>query len=310
METNKNVMLRIAWGGVIIASVAMMTGCFSPLEQGESDLVSDEGSKVFTFHVKGDFETNHEEMTRAAVRLEDDNTAGITDVWTLDYVDDVLVQVVHQRQGDEGFGSPKMVMVHGEHDVVLIASKGDGGVLTGEVGSTSASTTGGHRIEWTKAKDMFVLDYPVTVSASSSGNRAPELQRAVAAVKVVIMDKVPAEAKTISVTYDRSMKMGLPSLRVGAVSEGTVTLNVPKAWAGQTGKDLSVYTLIGSSEVVTDVRIVVRDASESVIADMKVENVTLKRNRQTVLKGSVFGSSEGFGIKMDVQWEEDAVVEF
>lgn len=257
-------------------------------------------SKQFTFHVKGDFATSYDEMTRAAVRLENDNTAGVTDVWVLDYSPSlpdgevVLVQTVHQHVGDEGFGSVPMSLTYGHHDIKLIAAKGADPALTASA------------LMWGRVKDTFVLDYPVDVVASSNGNRAPELKRAVSGVKLVVTDIAPANAKEITVEYERSQSLALPSLVAGAAAVSGVTNSVPDGWKSATTEEkaFSVYTLCPTDEMTTDVHVVVKATDGSTISDFTIEDVQLKKNRMTVLTGECFGRGSGFSVAIDDSWED------
>lgn len=97
--------------------LATLTACdhYEFTEETTNDKGEIVASKAFTFHLKGDFNTSFEEMTRAAVRLENDNTAGITDIWVLDYQDGKLLQQVHQVASDADFGHPHMNLEYGEH---------------------------------------------------------------------------------------------------------------------------------------------------------------------------------------------------
>lgn len=263
---------------------------------------SEEPTKAFTFHLKGDFSTAYEDMTRAAVRLENDNTAGVTDVWVLDYSplptspdgEGVLVQSVHQHVGDNGFGSVPMSLTYGHHDIKLIAAKGADPALTASA------------LSWGRVKDTFVLDYPVDVVASSNGNRAPELKRAVSGVKLVVTDVAPANAKEITVEYERSQSLALPSLVAGAAAVSGVTNSVPDGWKSATTEEkaFSVYTLCPTDEMTTDVHVKVVATDGSVISDFTIEDVSLKKNRMTVLTGECFGRGSGFSVAIDDTWDE------
>lgn len=252
-------------------------------------------SKPFTFHVKGDFTTNYDDMTRAAVRLEEKNEAGVTDVWVLDYVDGVLVQSAHQSSTQTGitFGSVPMALTYGHHDIKLIASKGTDAVLT-----ASALT-------WGRVKDTFVKDYPVYVVASSNGNRAPELARAISGLKVVISDAIPQDAKYVVLTLGkRSQSLTLPGLSALPYSESSAEIDC----SGSRGaKDVAVaiYTLAGDEEWASTASISVKKEDGTVITSFDLPEVTLKRNRMTVLTGEVFNRTSGFSVAIDNTWDAD-----
>lgn len=279
--------------------LATLTACehYEFTDEPTNDKGEIVASKAFTFHVKGDFATAYEEMTRAAVRLENDNTAGITDIWVLDYQDGKLVQQVHQTASDADFGHPNMNLTYGHHDVKFIAAKG-----------TEASLTAS-AISWGRVKDTFVLDYPVDVAASTNGNRAPELKRVVSGVTLVMTDNVPANAKSITLEYDRSQSLALPSLVPGALSMSGVTNDIPASWVGQTGT-FSVYTLCPTDEFTTDVHVVVTAKDGTTISDFTIPGVSLKKNRMTTLTGECFGRGSGFSVSIDAAWDDAINVEF
>lgn len=255
-------------------------------------------TKDFVFHLKGDFLTSYDEMgTRASVRLENETTPSVTDLWVLDYVDGVLVQQVHQVPEDENWGRPQMALTYGHHDIKFIASKGTTPVLTASA------------LSWAKVLDTFTLNYPIDVTASSNGNRAPELKRAVSGVTVVMTDVVPSNAKSIKVEYMRSQSLALPSLVASAASLSGVENDFPASWVGQTGS-FSVYTLCPTDEMTTDVHVVVTAKDGSTISDFTVADVALKKNRMTVLTGECFGRGSGFSVAIDDAWEESFSVNF
>lgn len=322
-KRDKTTMLAATvWMGVVWAASAamteMLTACSGVGETAIEEVKAE--TRLITFHVKGGFDVSCTEFgdddngaTRAGVKLEEDNTVGITDLWVLDYQNEgteetpqwTLKQKVHQSATDEGFGHPTMEMTYGKHSLKLIASKGDEPVLNAEVGGSD-----GHKLTWAKVKDTFVLDYPIEVTTSGSENYAPELQRAVSAVKLVITDEIPQTAKTISVIMKRSTELSLPSLAVSEASENTVTLQIPASWAGATGKFMTTYTLCDDTEASRSVRIVAKGENEKVLADITVDNVPVKRNQQTVMTGAVFGNDKGFTSMLNTTWGDEINVGF
>ena len=279
--------------------LATLTACehYEFTEETTNDKGEIVASKAFMFHLKGDFTTSFEEMTRAAVRLENDNTAGITDIWVLDYQDGKLLQQVHQVASDADFGHPQMNLTYGHHDVKFIASKGTVPVL-------SASA-----LSWQKVLDTFTLDYPVDVVASSNGNRAPELKRAIGGVKIVATDVVKNGTQKVSVTMKRSLSLALPTL---APSEATASANefsITSSQWDKTGLALTTYTLC-DEELTTDVVVTVTGADNAVISQFTVSGVSVKKNRITTLTGDVFGRGNGFSVAIDDSWDEGLDVNF
>lgn len=277
-----------------------LSSCYSPIHDNEETITeTTEPTKAFTFHVKGDFTTNYEDMTRAAIRLEDNNTAGMTDLWVLDYCEDgTLVQQVHQSSTDDGFGSVPMNLTYGKHDIKFVASKG-----------TSPSLTD-NALSWTKAHDTFTLSYPVDVVASSNGNRAPELKRSVSGLKVIISDAIPANAKTIILTLGkRSQSLNLPDLTAATYSQSSVELDCTSN-RGVSGASAAIYTLANNEEWTSSASITVKDAQGAVITSVTMPDVELRKNRMTTLTGEVFNRTNGFSVSIDNTWDNDLELTF
>ena len=277
--------------------LATLTACehYEFTEETTNDKVEIVASKAFTFHLKGDFTTSFEEMTRAAVLLENDNTAGITDIWVLDYQDGKLLQQVHQVASDADFGHPNMKLTYGEHNIKFVASKGVNPTLT-----ASALT-------WAKVLDTFVLDYPVDVVASSNGNRAPELKRAIGGVKIVATDVVKNGTQKVSVTMKRSLSLALPAL---APNEATASANEFSITSSQWDKTGLSLTTLCDEELTTEVVVTVTGDDNALISQFTVSDVSVKKNRITTLTGDVFGRGNGFSVAIDDSWDEGLDVNF
>lgn len=256
--------------------------------------------KNFVFHVKGDFFTDYEEMgTRASVRLEENNSAGVTDLWVLDYDSlGVLQQQAHQSSTDTDFGHPSMSLTYGHHDIKFIASKGTTPVLTASA------------LSWTKVLDTFTLSYPVDVIASSNGNRAPELTRAITGVKVQASDVVPGNVGTIEMTMNRSLSITIPSLTASSATASTNTFTISESQWNKSGLALTTYTLCPADEMTTDVTVVVKSTAGVVLSEFTVTGVALKKNRITTLTGEVFGRGSGFSVVINDGWDEGLNVNF
>lgn len=284
------------------ACVAAMCACQSyDFGEGATDK---EQTKQFNFHVRGEFTTAFEEMTRAAVRLENENTTGVTDLWVLDYAtvqgesSPVLSHTVHQTASDANFGSVPMTLTYGHHDIKFIASKGTGASLTASA------------LSWTKAHDTFTLSYPVDVTSTSNGNRAPELKRAISGLKVVISDAIPQDAKTIVLTLGkRSQTLTLPGLSALPYSESSVQVDCSSN-RGVKGAGVAIYTLAGDEEWTSPANITVKREDGTVITAFDLPDVSLKKNRMTTLTGNVFNRASGFSVAVDASWDDPLDVEF
>lgn len=267
------------------------------LESVEDQTTDPIQSKVFTFHLKGDFTTNYEEMTRALVRLENDNTADVTDLWVLDYQDGTLIKSIHQSKGDADFGHPQMRLSYGHHDVKLIASKGANPVLNSDC------------ICWDKVRDTFALDYPIDVSETSNGNRAPELKRIISGVKFVFTDTIPSDACQIQVRMKRSLTLGIPELKEDIVTGRSIPIPIPTNLIYSAGGSFASYTLC-TNDYTTDVTVTVLTKDNVVINEFTIKDVQLKQNRMTVLTGEAFYHVGVLPVSIDTSWEDPLTMTF
>ena len=297
-----------------VLALTALTACESPVT--EADTPAKEPTKQFTFHVKGNFTITQEEMSRAgdtplsraATRLENGNTAGLTDLWVFDYGSDgKLIQQVHQASTAADFGTVPLTLAYGQHNILFVASKGTTPTLSATVGSASGS------LSWAKVLDTFTLAYPLEVTSSSNGNRAPELQRAITGVTVHMKDALPANAKTVDITWHASQQLSLPSLSPVAATEVTQSLTFPSSYIGQTDKEFAVYTLIGDTEQTMTVLLTFRDESNAVISTRTIPNVQVRKNRITTLTGNCFTSSSlnsSWGVSVVDTWLTPTNVNF
>ena len=140
-------------------AVATLTACEKEIITDEDATVSDgsaiEKTKKFTFTVKGDFSNEWKPVTRGYLSADGKD---MTDLWVLDYVDNQLVQQLHQSDNEaEDFGRPTINLAYGSHHVYFVASRGASPVL---------NTTDG-TITWSSVRDTFWKDYEVSVVSTS-----------------------------------------------------------------------------------------------------------------------------------------------
>lgn len=283
---------------MIAATALALAACENAATDGSS-LEEKVPTKQFTFHVKGDFELSYTEMSRAT-RLENGNTSGLTDLWVMDYMDGALVQKVHQSSTAADFGTVPLTLAYGQHNILFVASKGTTPTLSGDaVGSTAAT------LAWTKVMDTFTLAYPLEVTSSSNGNRAPELQRAIGGVTVHMKDAVPANAATVDVLWDHSKTLTLPSLSPATPQSGTTTLAFPADYIGHADMEFKVYTLVPDLGITTAVQLTFKDGSGNTISTRTIPNVEIRKNRITKLSGKCFTASDAsvsFGVNVADTW--------
>ena len=250
-------------------------------------------TKKFTFTVKGSFSSDLK--TKASEYLYADGKQ-MTDLWVLDYKDGTLVQQLHQSNTDDDFGAPVMNLSYGTHHVYFVASRGNSPTL-----NTTAKT-----ITWTKVLDTFYKDYEVTVVATSNGNRAVTMERAVTRLRLTFTDAIAENAATISITphtwyYGINYETGEPA---EAMTDHSATISIPAANVGKVGETANLYGFSSATEWTTDIAIASKTSENTTIGAATIEGAPFKRNRSTDYTGPLFTSSGDLSLSLNATWSE------
>lgn len=276
-----------------------MTACekatWSDDEEPISDVVLPDGSvaktKKFTFTLKGDF-GDEWKQTRGYLAADGRD---MTDVWVLDYVGGELVQQLHQDDNTaDDFGKPVMNLALGSHHIYFVASRGTVATL-----NTTDKT-----ITWTTVADTFWKDYEVNVVATSNGNRAVTLDRAVTKLRLTVTDAIAAGAATFSIT-PHTWYHGLnyqTGAAAAAQTDGVITINIPANLIGATNTPMNIFSFSSTTEWTTDVALNCKASNNDVLGSATIENVPFVRNRVTDYSGPLFGSGGGLTLSLNTDW--------
>lgn len=124
-------------------------------------------------------------------------------------------------------------------------------------------------------------------------------------------DKRPTGATYVRTTYSAASKSFNPSTGLAIDAGELVLVNEIKKPVGQTAS-VGNYAFLPIDEKVMNIKLEVLDASKNVLCTKVVPNVSMKRNRKTILKGLLFtpssASSASFTIETD--WLAEEIVEY
>ena len=282
-----------------IAVCLTMTACekatWSDDEEPTNEVVLPDGSvaktKKFTFTLKGDF-GDEWKQTRGYLAADGRD---MTDVWVLDYVDGELVQQLHQDDNTaDDFGKPQMQLAYGSHHVYFIASRGTGATLD----------TNDKTIVWSKLADTFWKDYEVNVVATSNGNRAVTLDRAVTKLRLTVTDAIADGAATFNIAphtwyYGLNYQTGAP---VSAQTDGIISINIPANLIGATNTPLNIFGFSSTTEWTTDVVLNCKASNNDVLGSAAIVDVPFVRNRVTDYSGPLFGSGGSLTLSLNTDW--------
>lgn len=282
-----------------LAVCLTMTACekatWSDDEEPTNEVVLPDGSvaktKKFTFTLKGDF-GDEWEQTRGYLSADGKD---LTDVWVLDYVGGELVQQLHQDDNtDDDFGKPVMNLALGNHHIYFVASRGTGATID----------TNDKTIVWSKVADTFWKDYEVNVVATSNGNRAVTLDRAVTKLRLTVTDAIADDASTFNIAphtwyYGLNYQTGAP---VSAQTDGVITINIPANMIGATNTPLNIFGFSSTTEWTTDVTLNCKASNNDVLGSATIENVPFVCNRVTDYSGPLFGSGGSLTLSLNTDW--------
>lgn len=279
---------------LMIAAIGLMVASCSQIELPEAEMEGQTGeSRKFTFTVKGDFLSPEfrEGGPRKANAYMTADGVEMTDLWVVDVVGGDIRQSLHQVSTDADWGAPTMSLTLGTHHVMFLASRGQGAVYADGV------------VSWAKPLDAFYLDYEVTVTKTSNGNRAVTLQRCATKATIYVEDAIPAGTTIISVMPTRwytgwNMLTGEP---VGAPDGYGVTFSLPAQYVGVSGTNYSVWSLSGEDEWLTDI-CVTSMAGAGANASAVIADAPMKANRTTIYRGALYSGSEQSSVQLNSDW--------
>ena len=277
--------------GLAAALMLSMISCSSEEPQNEKPTGWEQKTIIFTF---GDtFQTKA--MTRAEI-----TSLSLTDLWMFDYVGDELQQTIHQSSTNEGFGSISAAMNYGAHTLYFVASRG----------TTPTTDTDAKSITWAKPSDTYWATASITVAPSSAASQAVTLGRVATRLQITVTDEVPANAAVFTVTpsqwyYGIDYTTGAG---VGLQANYPRPVNIPANYIGTSGElMISFFGFVPSADWQTDITATLTASDESVLGQVLLEDVPLKRNITTSYSGGILGTAKAFTLTADDAWGEDDI---
>ena len=271
----------------------MVALAFVACTKDDSPVLSDSVAKI-TFAISGDFTLTSHDFTRSLTADGKD----MTDVWVLDYVDDTLVQQLHQSDNTAAdFGTPTLNLSIGTHHLYFVASRGVGATL-----NTDAQT-----LTFTSVRDTFWKNYEITISGgTSSGNRSVTLDRIVTKLKLTFTDAIPEGAATFNVTpsswyYGVDYTTGEPS---EATANGTIKVNIPSSEIGVVNEAVSIFGFSSATEWTTDIAINYKNSADAVLGSATITSAPFVRNRVSEYTGQLFGDSGSMTLSLNATWDD------
>lgn len=253
----------------LTVAVALLATVLTSCTSSDEEMYAD-GEKTFTVKVGGDF--IFESFTRTGLA---ENT--MYDIWVFDYMDGKFIQAVHQVKGYDEFGSPKITLRYGRHNLYFVASAGTGPTVMQQTSE----------IVWQNIGDTFWNKLEVNVTANSETTLGIVLDRAVTMLRLKSLDNMAEGTKSVTVIpktwyYGIKVTTGQPA---GIAANKAVQCNIG---SGDAKVDVSLFGFAPSEEeFYTDITFFPNDGgSETPVKTMT--GVPFKSNRITVASGMMF----------------------
>ena len=275
MKTRRKMGRMVA---VMTAAVIVLTGCSQMDEPGSA--------KVLTFVIAGG-------DTRAKP-----TEASLSDIWVFDYVGGELKQTVHQSSTEDGFGTVSLTADYGAHTLYFVASAGRVPTVEGTV------------ITWGKLGDTFWATNTLNVQPSTQSSQTVVLNRVTSRVRVAVTDQVPTGLSMLRLTPSKWYN-ALNYMTGDASAENSEAhdVSVPSSYIGTTGSlAVGMFVISKTADWTTDLRVQALKSDETLMADITLANVPVKRNHVTNISGQLFGASTPLGITVNTTWDDDIEV--
>lgn len=211
---------------------------------------------------------------------------------------DRRVAIVRQDKGDKVFGQVSLSLDEGEYTVVVIAHNGEG----------TATVTSPNEIKFkdNKVTDTFYYCGDITVDSDSSYDLT--LKRAVAMVRFVAEDKVPAGVSSMRFYYTGGSSTFDAVNGCGCVNSRQTEIRDVPAAAHTASSHYDIYTFPHSDDRPLNITVTALNASGGIVDERKFEDVKVERNQITRYSGIFFGESPGAGrcisITVDNEWTQ------
>lgn len=295
-------MTRMASIGMVIL---MLSGCdyipvnYQGLEtEGEQEELLEETGEVMVscnVTVEG---MSSEVMTKGMTV----DGAEMTNLWVFDCKTNGCVLMAQQGSGEKDFGRVKFKVNRGEHLLAFVVSRGDDAEWSEATGN----------MVWGKVKDTFWTTRNLDTTDGSPAQLNVSLDRIAGKIGVTFMDIVPGELKKVTTYmsdwyYGISLKTGegVGGLNSEASTSGEVEVDVPAAYVGSTGLQVSVWGFSRQAGFTTDVDFVWRYADGSTITEKRCEDVPVFKNRVTKITGKMLEEEASVDVGLNGTWGED-----
>lgn len=277
---------------VCTAVILMAVGCSKDAEQtgGNAPVENPENEMVpIRVHMSG-FTVTQEAIagTRGTQAVEDYAGVKVIDLVFFNADGSEAYRQEQDRSVPAGyttFGEFACQLPVGHYTMVAVArgrSEGDNFTL-------SSPEAAGYTSE--RARETLTAVQSVTVTSGTPTDLDVTLKRVVAKLRIVSNDNRSASCTKIRTTYAAGGKSFNPTTGQALTNTGVIVTNSPSSLTSVAPVDVISYIFLDSDEQTMDITIEALDANNDVLSTKVAKDVSLKRNRCTILSGDIFSTT-------------------
>ena len=159
------------------------------------------------------------------------------------------------------------------------------------------------------ARETFVATQAVSITSTDAVSLSATLNRIVSKLKIHSTDGCTENAVNVRTTFSAGGKAFNPSTGLATVNTGFVNTLPIQSTVGNPTNSIS-YLFLATDEQTVTVTIDVLDANGNSISHKVVSDVPFKRNRMTVLTGSLYSSGGNGSFQVETEWLPETEVNF
>ena len=204
----------------------------------------------------------------------------------------------------ETFGDFNLLVPMGDYTMLVIARDDNDGDAFTLTSLTAAAFTS------EKVRETFCHTQAVSVTNTTPLDFSVTLSRIVSQLAVYSTDPRPNGVSKIRTTFAAGGKSFNPSTGLATVNTGFSVTNSPSADVGKTISYRNFVFLTTDEQTMT-ITLEVLDEDDHVLITKEIPDVSLKRNRRTILRGPLFTPSASVAsFVLETTWLSDHTVNF
>lgn len=292
---------------VLIASI-LLAACTSCSKDNELNEQVVERLVPVTVQVS-DFSMSMEEISGGATRATSSvaNYNGVKVITLAFYAGDTEVYKSTQLRANESsyttFGEFACSLPMGSYTMVVLGYGGENAMTLSSKNCASFPSTD-------RVRETFVYTENVNVTNTASLELSATLSRVVSQLGVISTDSRTTNAAKIRTTFSAGGQAVDPTTGLSTTNTG-FSNTIDAIGAVGSNSSIGSYIFLNSDQQTMDITIDVLDENNNSLSQKVVNNVPLRRNQRTILKGSLYTSAPGSAsFSVETTWLSENNIEF